>query len=1074
MSRSKKKQTVGWRYRVGMHMGICEGPVDALLQLRSAERVAWAGNVTANGTITVDAPTLFGGDEREGGLAGDVDVMMGGSAQTANSYLAGLQGTPQPAYRGMLGLVFRAFYWGNSPYLKPIAALVRRITAGWEGGTAWYPEKAAVLLSSSTDTVVDPLNSLAGYTLAGPAGAISADGLVIYNPTTAATSDTAATKTLQQLLAVTSVSFEVRITAANAGDAMVLCLRNRSGTPVFQFWPRVNSGDDSTQRPAVISQTSPLGSAALALGEWYRVEVGGGTITITKISDSSVLVSTTHPTADLSAIDRLQFLRDGDASPSGTQFRSLRIVGARQFEGMNPAHIVYQCMTDTDWGAGNGTGLIDDTQFRSAADTFYSEGLGLCLHWTQQDQVERFLQIVIDHAGANLVQHPRTGLFQLRPLRGGYDPSSLPLFDPSNVVALESFERPSPDEAVNECAVTYTDVVAGPGKKATIKTQNLAAIMAAGGGVISRKKDYPGFATAGLAMRAAMRDLRASSTPLAKARLKVNRAGYTLVDGDLIRLSWPKLGITTLVMRVLRVSYGGATEATMTLEVAEDVFGLPAATYAAQQPSGWEAVVAPPEAVPSRLVREANYYEAQRALGATDAQALDPTAGFVVAAGARPSAGSLDYGIRTRTGSEAFEERDRAAFAPSGTLSASMSRTATTATVNATSDGSLVTVGTYAQIDSEIIRVDAWDASTGALTLGRGVLGTVAAAHSSGARVWFIDQFLAADDTERVDGEVVDVRLAPRTGLGELDDQTTSSVTLDQLIARPYAPGRLRINALTYPTTVAAADLGITWSHRHRTQQNLEGDESTSIGPETGTTYSIETRDADTNTLIESVTGITGTAYTLNPSLVPADINMRLKLWSVRSGLDSAQQHDYVFAVTGYGGTTWNASDKDADITLSGGNLIASISASPSGSVRGNVGRDAAGDRYFEIEIGGADPQSMPGIGSSSATLSQFPGIDSNGMGYFGGDGQKYTAGTGSAYGATYGAGAIVGVQLKAGEVIFWKDGVSQGVAFTGLSGTFFPMWGGGLGGSGTRQGTLRATAADIDYLPSGSTPWGD
>ena len=32
--RSKKEQTIGWRYYVGMHLGICEGPVDALLQLR--------------------------------------------------------------------------------------------------------------------------------------------------------------------------------------------------------------------------------------------------------------------------------------------------------------------------------------------------------------------------------------------------------------------------------------------------------------------------------------------------------------------------------------------------------------------------------------------------------------------------------------------------------------------------------------------------------------------------------------------------------------------------------------------------------------------------------------------------------------------------------------------------------------------------------------------------------------------------------------------------------------------------------------------------------------------------------
>ena len=65
---------------------------------------------------------------------------------------------------------------------------------------------------------------------------------------------------------------------------------------------------------------------------------------------------------------------------------------------------------------------------------------------------------------------------------------------------------------------------------------------------------------------------------------------------------------------------------------------------------------------------------------------------------------------------------------------------------------------------------------------------------------------------------------------------------------------------------------------------------------------------------------------------------------------------------------------------------------------------------------------------------------DSNGFGYYGSNGQKYNGG-GSSYGATYGSGDVIGVALNLddGNIVFYKNGASQGTAFTGLSsGTYF------------------------------------
>jgi hypothetical protein len=54
-------------------------------------------------------------------------------------------------------------------------------------------------------------------------------------------------------------------------------------------------------------------------------------------------------------------------------------------------------------------------------------------------------------------------------------------------------------------------------------------------------------------------------------------------------------------------------------------------------------------------------------------------------------------------------------------------------------------------------------------------------------------------------------------------------------------------------------------------------------------------------------------------------------------------------------------------------------------------------------------------------------------------NGDKYTGGSSSAYGASYTSNDVIGValDLDAGTLVFYKNGVSQGTAFSSLSGTF-------------------------------------
>ena len=148
---------------------------------------------------------------------------------------------------------------------------------------------------------------------------------------------------------------------------------------------------------------------------------------------------------------------------------------------------------------------------------------------------------------------------------------------------------------------------------------------------------------------------------------------------------------------------------------------------------------------------------------------------------------------------------------------------------------------------------------------------------------------------------------------------------------------------------------------------------------------------------------------------------------------------------------TWNPISPASDTTFTNGNLtVAYGSASSRGVVTGTIGIAVTGaDKYYwenHIDTSSADSQMIGVWGlSTSTTAGNYPGFtNSYGWSYYGANGRLYYA-TGNpvsnrTYGATYTAGDIIGVSLDMtasnGTLTFYKNGVSQGVATTGL-GTF-------------------------------------
>src|SRR5690606_9365385 len=133
-----------------------------------------------------------------------------------------------------------------------------------------------------------------------------------------------------------------------------------------------------------------------------------------------------------------------------------------------------------------------------------------------------------------------------------------------------------------------------------------------------------------------------------------------------------------------------------------------------------------------------------------------------------------------------------------------------------------VEAGSWALWGSEIVRVDAIDASAATCTLGRGCADTVPAAHAAGERIWFCGDWVGTDGREYADVEVVKAKMLTRTSSGQLalEDGVESSVTMAQRWSLPYAPGALKFSDSETSDKVYPAEVYGTittgWNHRDR------------------------------------------------------------------------------------------------------------------------------------------------------------------------------------------------------------------------------------------------------------------
>lgn len=755
--------TVGFRYFMSIHMGVSRGPIDEIVQIDAGDVRAWPlpdgdseatgglmtvaegpdgsgvaqyedgtsavllesdiNTIRSGGGYGINAPTLFGGDKKEGGLQGSLEVMMGQPTQTVAGWIKALISGNVPDFRGVCTLFFDGLLTSLNPYPKPWTMRVRRTIGGWDGET-WHPELATI------------------------------------------------------------------------------------------------------------------------------------------------------------------WMRDG------------------MIKAANPAHMIYECLTDRSWGRGFPREAIDDARFLACAQTLYDEGFGLCMRWNRQGQLQDFVQDIIDHIGGHFYTDRLSGLLAIGLLRDDYDIDDLPLFTyDSGLLSVEVDETAARDQVVNEVIIEWTDPIGKADRQSRV--QNLASIQSLGA-TNSTTTSYNGIPTSELALRVGQRDLRANATSLKRYKVTLDRRAWRLIPGNVLKISAPDRSINLAVLRAGKVAEQGLLDGKIVVEAVLDVFGLAAASFIATEPAAWQAPDRTASIAADRYVREATYADAVRRFSSLELAALTDASGAIATVAGKPTTGSQAYTIATKTGGEDYAERGSEIFVPTCKLDGGIGIYTTTMDFDQGESLGLVTIGQPIQIGDEICRLDDIsvnvDGISGSITVGRGCVDTLPTVHANGATVFFNGLNAGTDDREYAVGETVDVKLLPFTSTQNLsiDLAPVNSIVIAGRHALPWPPGDLTVNGTAYGlVTSVAGTINLDWVHRDRTliQDQLVDHDDSGTSLESGTTYTIKVftnlADASPN---RTVTGLTGVHWEYDAAMATADgitTTVCFELFAVRAGLESKSKYRF-------------------------------------------------------------------------------------------------------------------------------------------------------------------------------------
>lgn len=239
-----------------------------------------------------------------------------------------------------------------------------------------------------------------------------------------------------------------------------------------------------------------------------------------------------------------------------------------------PSSVLFDLMTSS-WGKlGLTSAQMDIPSFQTASTTLFGESHGYSRAIEHIEDATEVIGDVLRQTDGLIYPEPTTGKVVYRLIRLDYDPNNLDDINPDNCETPGSgwFSAQGWSETYNQVRVTFTDRAAQY-NDGVIIAQNMANIVAQGR-IRNLDVRFPGCCTRALAQKLASRELAVVSRPVTKATVVVNRSFYQTRPGDAVTLTWPKLGIDRMIMRVVRVNFGQLHAGHIKLDLMRDVFDV--------------------------------------------------------------------------------------------------------------------------------------------------------------------------------------------------------------------------------------------------------------------------------------------------------------------------------------------------------------------------------------------------------------------------------------------------------------------------------------------------------------------
>lgn len=590
----------------------------------------------------------------------------------------------------------------------------------------------------------------------------------------------------------------------------------------------------------------------------------------------------------------------------------------------NPAHMIYECCTDTEFGSGLPDTALDLTSFQNAAQTLFDEGFGLSTVWYREEVIEDFIQDILTHINGVLFVDVSTGLLTLNLIRDDYDVNTLMVLTADDIT-VSNFDRKARGEIINSMTVTYTNPDSLNDEAVTVVDE--AGINMQNGEEINSGSEFRMIKRANLATQLAERELRIGAAPLSRGKIRGKRAKLASIrPGDVFILDYPEYELTgdeRVVCRVTEINYGKTNQPEIIVSWIEDIYVLPLAPITPRQPTLEQPINETPSPlsaqswislpyalvtqIPDITFADTNFPDAY--VGLLGDQSGQDTQGFVAFADAVRPDGSTE--IET-LGLKPLTDRTVLQNVINAESETALMRV-TTPTLFDVATGDLLHIESADEADSELVMILELLGQTVVGTqdyrVARGILDTTPKNHSTGAFVWHISTSFSSWDTQtRLAQVATEYTLLPQTSQGILNESLATPLDVTPY-ARPYLPQRpanVNVGGTAFGSVSfdpEPVDITVTWTNRNRLTEDVIFLDwlAASVNVENGQTVEIDVVDIG-GTVLHTETGLTGESVTLPIAVFGTGGNARVRVYAARDGLRSFQAHEITVLFPARGG----------------------------------------------------------------------------------------------------------------------------------------------------------------------------